>query len=161
MRWRRKRHEPLYRKPDSRRLRRDNTRRDAAAYLLGLWGLPAPIVEAVAFHHTPARSDLRSFGPLAAVHVANVLEQEFSKAQPCGDFGAGRPYLAAIVSRTVGRLRAEVAKLSQLEGGGFSRPGAGRDAVLTPGRLRRPLQFLQPRPPLPAFALLLNALMRK
>jgi hypothetical protein len=26
------------------------------AYLLGLWGLPMPIVEAVAFQRTPARS---------------------------------------------------------------------------------------------------------
>jgi putative nucleotidyltransferase with HDIG domain len=48
------------------------------AYLLGLWGLPATMVEAVAFHHSPANSDLRCFGPLTAVHAANVLEQEFS-----------------------------------------------------------------------------------
>ena len=27
-----------------------------AAYLLGLWGLPAAIVEAVAFHHTPEKA---------------------------------------------------------------------------------------------------------
>jgi HD-like signal output (HDOD) protein len=47
-----------------------------AAYLLGLWGLPAPIVEAVAFHHTPERSSLREFGPLTAVHAANALEHE-------------------------------------------------------------------------------------
>jgi len=44
-----------------------------AAYLLGLWGLPAPIVEAVAFHHTPEQSDLKEFSPLTAVHVANAL----------------------------------------------------------------------------------------
>jgi HD-like signal output (HDOD) protein/ActR/RegA family two-component response regulator len=44
-----------------------------AAYLLGLWGLPAPIVEAVAFHHTPAEAELQEFTPLTAVHVANVL----------------------------------------------------------------------------------------
>ena len=50
----------------------------AAAYLLGLWGLPATIVEAVAFHHTPLRSDVRLFSPLTAVHAANVLEHEFS-----------------------------------------------------------------------------------
>ncbi|MBC8095897.1 MAG: HDOD domain-containing protein, partial [Akkermansiaceae bacterium] len=54
------------------------THAGVAAYLLGLWGLPAAIVEAVAFHHTPAVSDLRVLGPLAAVHVANVLEHEIS-----------------------------------------------------------------------------------
>jgi HD-like signal output (HDOD) protein/ActR/RegA family two-component response regulator len=69
----------------------------AAAYLLGLWGLPAPIVEAVAFHHAPGRSDHHAFGPLAAVHVANVLTQEVSKAEPLGkasEIDAG--YLASI-----------------------------------------------------------------
>ena len=47
-----------------------------AAYLLGLWGLPAPIVEAVAFHHTPERSSLQKFSPLTAVHVANALAHD-------------------------------------------------------------------------------------
>ncbi len=47
-----------------------------AAYLLGLWGLPAPIVEAVAFHHVPQKSAHQAFSPLTAVHVANALEHE-------------------------------------------------------------------------------------
>jgi len=44
-----------------------------AAYLLGLWGLPAAIVEAVAFHHTPEQSELKKCSALTAVHVANAL----------------------------------------------------------------------------------------
>ena len=44
-----------------------------AAYLLGLWGLPAAIVEAVAFHHEPEKSDLKKFSALTAVHVANAF----------------------------------------------------------------------------------------
>ncbi len=44
-----------------------------AAYLFGLWGLPATIVEAVAFHETPEKSDLKQFSALTAVHVANAL----------------------------------------------------------------------------------------
>jgi len=47
-----------------------------AAYLFGLWGLPAPIIEAVAFHHTPEKSDLKKFSPLTAIHVANALCDE-------------------------------------------------------------------------------------
>ncbi len=47
-----------------------------AAYLLGLWGLPAMIVEAVAFHHTPDKSSHQRFSPLTAVHVANAIEHE-------------------------------------------------------------------------------------
>lgn len=46
---------------------------DAGAYLLGLWGLPMPIVEAVANHHQPARSRIRGFWVSGAVHVARAL----------------------------------------------------------------------------------------
>ncbi|MFO1475134.1 MAG: response regulator [Verrucomicrobiota bacterium] len=54
------------------------THAGAAGYLLGLWGLPAPVVEAVAFHHFPAQSGSSLFGPLGAVHVADVLEKELN-----------------------------------------------------------------------------------
>ncbi len=54
------------------------------AYLLGLWGMPATIVEAVAFHHQPSRADAGAFGPLTAVHVANVLEHELSPVKATG-----------------------------------------------------------------------------
>jgi putative nucleotidyltransferase with HDIG domain len=46
------------------------------AYLLGLWGLPDSIVEAIAFHHTPRLCAANGRGPLMAVHVANILEKE-------------------------------------------------------------------------------------
>lgn len=42
------------------------------AYLLGLWGLPAEVVQAVALHHSP-RSENAEFAAVA-VHVANGLE---------------------------------------------------------------------------------------
>lgn len=46
---------------------------EAGAYLLGLWGLPMPIIEAVAFHLDPQRSATRSFWVTGAVHVALAL----------------------------------------------------------------------------------------
>lgn len=46
---------------------------EAGAYLLGMWGLPMPIVEAVASHHQPARSKARGFWVGGAVHVARAL----------------------------------------------------------------------------------------
>jgi len=46
---------------------------EIGAYLLGLWGLPDSIVEAVALHHTPGNCCARDFGPLSAVHIANYL----------------------------------------------------------------------------------------
>ena len=55
------------------------THAGVAAYLLGLWGLSASIVEAVAFHHAPQNTELQTFGPLTAVHAADVLEHELSE----------------------------------------------------------------------------------
>lgn len=46
---------------------------EVGAYLLGLWGLPDDIVEAVAYHHHPSHCVHQSFSPLTAVHVANWI----------------------------------------------------------------------------------------
>ncbi len=46
---------------------------EAGAYLLGLWGLPMPIVEGVAYHHRPARLRQTGFWVAGAVHVASAL----------------------------------------------------------------------------------------
>jgi len=46
---------------------------DIGGYLLGLWGLPVPVVEAIAMHHSPRGSTQKSFTPLTAVHVAEAL----------------------------------------------------------------------------------------
>jgi HD-like signal output (HDOD) protein len=43
------------------------------AYLLGLWGLPFPIVEAVAYHHNPAAAGDEKFGLSSAVALADSL----------------------------------------------------------------------------------------
>lgn len=43
------------------------------AYLLGLWGLPYPVIEAVALHHTPDSVPQSEFDPLAAVAIAHAL----------------------------------------------------------------------------------------
>jgi HD-like signal output (HDOD) protein len=49
---------------------------EVGAYLLGLWGLPYPIVEAVAYHHAPYQGLSHGFSPLTAVYAANVLASE-------------------------------------------------------------------------------------
>jgi len=46
---------------------------ELGAYLLGLWGLPVAIVEAVAFHHRPDRQASSKFSVVSALHVANGL----------------------------------------------------------------------------------------
>ena len=49
---------------------------EAGAYLLALWGLPTPVVQAVALHHRPGASSEKAFSVLTALHVANVLDHE-------------------------------------------------------------------------------------
>jgi HD-like signal output (HDOD) protein len=60
------------------------THNGVAAYLLGLWGLGAPMVEAVAFHLTPSQSGSRAFGPLTAAHVTKVFSQEMLPSEIVG-----------------------------------------------------------------------------
>jgi HD-like signal output (HDOD) protein len=46
---------------------------EIGAYLLGLWGFPYPIVEAVAFHHNPLSVQQSEFDALAALAVAHKI----------------------------------------------------------------------------------------
>jgi HD-like signal output (HDOD) protein/CheY-like chemotaxis protein len=55
---------------------------EIGAYLLGLWGLPTPVVEAVALHHRPAAATLQSFSPAIAVHVADSLAHSMVPTLP-------------------------------------------------------------------------------
>lgn len=57
---------------------------DVGGYLLGLWGLPVPVVECVSYHHHPGRTLENSFSPLTAVHAANVLAYELDKEDVAG-----------------------------------------------------------------------------
>ncbi len=67
------------------------------AYLLELWGLPYPIVEAVALHHEPARATRERFDVLGAVHVANALAAERidDGSEGCGE-GLDMDFLASL-----------------------------------------------------------------
>lgn len=52
------------------------THAHVGAYLLGLWGMPAQVVEAAALHHTPSHSFTPEFSLLTAVHAADVFAHE-------------------------------------------------------------------------------------
>ena len=77
------------------------THAEVGGYLLGIWGLPYPIVEAVANHHVPGRVASSGFDALTAVHVANGLVNE-SCQERVGDeekglfIGVDEAYLAKI-----------------------------------------------------------------
>ncbi len=55
---------------------------EVGACLLGLWGLPCIIVEAVAHHHTPTRVPSQNIDAIAAVHIANALAHERMAPDP-------------------------------------------------------------------------------
>lgn len=61
-----------------------NSHAEVGAYLLALWGINESIVEAAAFHHTPAEHPGESFCPLTAVHIADNLQKEFRSTERGG-----------------------------------------------------------------------------
>ncbi len=52
---------------------------EIGAYLLGLWGLPYSVVEAVALHHGPNRVPHQNFDAISAVYAANLLAHELEE----------------------------------------------------------------------------------
>ncbi len=92
---------------------------ELGAYLLGLWGLPDNVVEAVAFHHKPSKliesmlpetsKDINSnpqpiekhstkFTALTAVHVANALTMQ----ENCSSGTTPIPYVDMLYLETLG-----------------------------------------------------------
>jgi HD-like signal output (HDOD) protein/ActR/RegA family two-component response regulator len=73
---------------------------EIGAYLLGIWGLPYPVVETVALHHSPTRVPHQEFDAIAGVYVANLLAHRLD-SDPDGadaecDFGQFEEDLAAL-----------------------------------------------------------------
>jgi len=52
---------------------------EIGAYLLGLWGFPDSVVQAVAHHHTPARYPHSEMTGLSALYVAQHLTRELAQ----------------------------------------------------------------------------------
>jgi HD-like signal output (HDOD) protein/CheY-like chemotaxis protein len=71
------------------------THAEVGAYLLGLWGLPYAVVEAVAHHHEPSRVRSVQLDTVAAVHIANALAR------------AGEPSAAGAQTPTHGLIDTE------------------------------------------------------
>jgi HD-like signal output (HDOD) protein/CheY-like chemotaxis protein len=65
------------------------THAEIGAYLLGIWGLPYSIVEAVAHHHTPQGAGQTGWDVLGAVHVASHLAGELAFPRSESHAGAG------------------------------------------------------------------------
>ncbi len=50
------------------------THAQVGGYLMGIWGLSSSLVEAIAFHHCPAKSSNNSFCSLTLVHLADCAQ---------------------------------------------------------------------------------------
>jgi HD-like signal output (HDOD) protein/CheY-like chemotaxis protein len=60
------------------------THAEVGAYILGTWGVPLGVVEAVAGHHEPRRFGNASFDAMTAVHIAEALVTESESDAPAG-----------------------------------------------------------------------------
>ncbi len=67
---------------------------EIGAYLMGLWGLETALLAAIAFHHNPHQSQVREFGPVAAVHLADRFDHERRHGAAC--FQGNENYLQMI-----------------------------------------------------------------
>jgi len=61
------------------------THGEVGGYLLGIWGLSDAVVDAVTHHHRPSAKPGSGFSVLAAVHVANVFDEERDAALAPGE----------------------------------------------------------------------------
>jgi HD-like signal output (HDOD) protein len=76
------------------------THAEVGGYLLGLWGLPANVVDAITWHHRPEDSGATQLNTAMLLHVADYLAHEL---EPAG----GRVARPALHAEVLGRLGLE------------------------------------------------------
>ena len=69
------------------------THAEVGAYLMSIWGLPFPLVHAVAYHHHPAETAETKFSTLTAVHAADAIASEGDPSPLNHDIALDQPYL--------------------------------------------------------------------
>jgi HD-like signal output (HDOD) protein len=72
------------------------THAEIGAYLISIWGLPSPLIRAVAFHHHPSDAGDRGFSSLMAVHCADAICGEGSEFPINRDVQLDRSYLEGL-----------------------------------------------------------------
>jgi HD-like signal output (HDOD) protein len=80
------------------------------AYLLGLWGLPHPITEAVAYHRNPRLIDHSTFEIVDAIYIAHHLAAEqMGKAE--GDLDLEHLERVGVTKNDIARMRGIASQL--------------------------------------------------
>ena len=72
------------------------THAEVGAYLLGLWGLPYGIVEAVAHHHAPERVEPVELDAIGAVHIADALVHAVQSPERAEPLWLNRHYVTRL-----------------------------------------------------------------
>jgi HD-like signal output (HDOD) protein len=69
------------------------THAEVGAYLMSIWGLPFPLVHAVAYHHHPGETAETKFSALTAVHIADAIASETDESPLNHDATLDHEYL--------------------------------------------------------------------
>jgi putative nucleotidyltransferase with HDIG domain len=70
---------------------------EIGAYLMGLWNLENPIIEAIAFHHCPGKSMNANMGLLPVVHIGDAIDRGArTHSNPSDVLPCDMPYLDAL-----------------------------------------------------------------
>jgi HD-like signal output (HDOD) protein/ActR/RegA family two-component response regulator len=72
------------------------THADVGAYLIGIWGLPHTLTQAVGFHDRPGLVVENRFSPLTATHVADAIVSEKHCSATTQDVALDRAYLEGL-----------------------------------------------------------------
>ena len=72
------------------------THGEVGGYLLGLWGLPAAVVQAASWHHQPRLQETAAFTPALAVHAADSLLAEDPEHELFATARLDEPYLRSL-----------------------------------------------------------------
>jgi HD-like signal output (HDOD) protein len=91
------------------------THAEVGAYLLGLWGFPDALIEAVAFHHNPRRCGSQAFCAATTVHLANAWEHQRAARASEAFLPIDEDYLTAIGCRDKLAQWRQALKMSQEE----------------------------------------------
>jgi putative nucleotidyltransferase with HDIG domain len=94
------------------------THAEIGAYLLGLWGLPDGIIEAVGYHHRPADSGNEVFCALTALHLADCCNTNLSQMDlPAPQLDA--KYLSGVLQKSeINDLNAYLSSVDEASRGG-------------------------------------------
>ena len=72
------------------------THAQVGAYLMGIWGLPDPLVHAVAFHHSPSSSGEKKVSAVLAVHAADAIASSSNPSLINQDIQLDQGYLSGL-----------------------------------------------------------------